>query len=120
MSRVLVMGLGRFGGGVGSARWYAEHGHDVLVTDGKTEEQLAESVAALRPLGVRFRLGGHDESDFDEAEIVVVNPAIPFDNPLVARARAGGATLTTEMGMTLRNWPGPVVRHVNERPSAGS
>jgi UDP-N-acetylmuramoylalanine--D-glutamate ligase len=103
------MGLGRFGGGVGSARWYAEHGHDVLVTDGKTEDQLAESVDALRPLGVRFRLGGHDPADFDEAEIVVVNPAIPFDSPLVARARAGGAALATEMGMTLRLWPGPVV-----------
>jgi len=109
VSRVLVMGLGRFGGGVGSARWYAEHGHDVLVTDGKTEYQLAESVAALRPLGVRFRLGEHDAADFDEAEIVVVNPAIPFDHALVERARAAGATLTTEMGMTLRLWPGPVV-----------
>jgi UDP-N-acetylmuramoylalanine--D-glutamate ligase len=103
------MGLGRFGGGVAAARWYAERGDDVLVTDGKSEEQLEKSVAALRPLGVEFRLGGHDAADFDAAEVIVVNPAVPFDHPLVARAVAGGAALATEMGMTLRNLRGPVV-----------
>ena len=38
-----------------------------------------------------------------------MNPAIPFDSPWIERARAAGATLTTEMGLTLRHWPGPVV-----------
>ena len=109
MNRVLVMGLGRFGGGVAAARWFAERGDDVLVTDTKSEAELADSVAALHPLGVRFRLGGHDPADFDRAEIVVVNPAIPFDQPLVARAEAAGAKITTEMGLTLRHLPGAFI-----------
>ena len=109
MSRVLVMGLGRFGGGAAAARWFAERGHDVLVTDGKRAEALRESIESLRPWKLRYRLGGHDEADFDSAEIVVVNPAIPFDNALVERARRAGAELVTEMGMTVRSWPGPIV-----------
>ena len=31
--RVVVMGLGRFGGGVGVTRWLASRGASVLVTD---------------------------------------------------------------------------------------
>jgi len=109
LNRVLVMGLGRFGGGVAVARWFATQGDDVLVTDMKSEAELADSVAALHSLGVRFRLGGHDPADFDRAEIVVVNPAIPFDQPLVARAEAAGAKITTEMGLTLRHLPGAFI-----------
>ena len=109
MKRVVVMGLGRFGGGVGVARWFAKRGDDVLVTDPKSEADLAASVEELRACDVKFRLGGHDPADFENAEIVVVNPAVPFDHPLVARAEAAGARITTEMGLTLRHLPGVLI-----------
>lgn len=104
MSRVVVMGLGRFGGGVASARWFAERGHEVLVTDLRDEQTLAGSIDALRDCAVTFRLGSHDEADFDAADIVVVNPAISFDHPLVR-----GRRVVTEMGLTLQALPGPVI-----------
>ena len=44
--RVTVMGLGRFGGGVGVTRWLAERGASVLVTDLDTAENLRASVLA--------------------------------------------------------------------------
>lgn len=60
------MGLGRFGGGLGVARWLAAQGAEVLVTDLEPAERLRESVAALRPLvdsgAVTLRLGGHNVS----------------------------------------------------------
>ena len=107
--RVVVMGLGRFGGGFAAARHFAAAGDDVLVTDLRDESVLAESAEAVRSLGARLLLGRHDPSDFDHADIVVVNPAIPFANALVARARAAGAELVTEIGLTLRKLRGPVV-----------
>ena len=105
MSRIVVMGLGRFGGGAAAARWYAERGHDVLVTDTAPEEKLRDSIAAVEPLGVRFRLGGHDPEDFERCDLVVVNPAVPFDHPLVALA----PRYVTEIGLTLQHLRGPVV-----------
>src|SRR5262247_3049956 len=48
--RVTVMGLGRFGGGLGVSRWLASRGADVLVTDLEPAEALPESVAKLRDL----------------------------------------------------------------------
>jgi len=107
--RVLVMGLGRFGGGVAAARWFAEAGHDVLVTDLRPARTMQESVDEITDLGVRLRLGTHDPDDFDRAQVLVVNPAVPFDNPLVARARGHGAEVVTEIGLTLRHLTGPVV-----------
>lgn len=109
MKRVLVMGLGRFGGGAAAARWFRERGHPVLVTDLYDERRLKDSVREIAPLGVEFRLGGHDEADFDETDILVVNQAVPFEHPLVLRARARGKEIVTELGLTLRLLKGPIV-----------
>src|SRR5262245_44217484 len=74
--RVLVMGLGRFGGGIGVSRWLARQGAQVTVTDLAAREELAESIAALEGLPIEFRLGGHDASDLRRCDLLVVNPAV--------------------------------------------
>ncbi|MHC4493430.1 MAG: Mur ligase family protein, partial [Planctomycetota bacterium] len=109
MSRVLVVGLGRFGGGAAAARYFAARGDDVCVTDKRDADTLAASIADVAPLGVRFRLGAHDKADYDAADVIVVNPAVPFDDPLIAEARARGKAIVTEIGLTLRRLEGPVV-----------
>lgn len=48
--RAVVMGLGRFGGGAGVARWLAQCGARVVVTDREPAERLGESVALLTDL----------------------------------------------------------------------
>ena len=65
------MGLGRFGGGVASARFLAAEGYDVCVTDRAPAEELVESVAALQGVPVRFALGDHDPALFDRPQLVV-------------------------------------------------
>ena len=61
--RVTVMGLGRFGGGIGVTRWLAGQGADVVVTDLESQEKLLGSVAKIRDLvdagSVTLRLGEH-------------------------------------------------------------
>lgn len=75
---VTIMGLGLNGGGLASARFFAEHGaKEVIVTDMKTEEELAPSVAELRHYpNVRFALGGHNIEDFRTADMVIKNPGV--------------------------------------------
>ncbi len=75
--RVLVIGLGRFGGGVGVSRWLAQQDCRVTVTDLADADSLAESVAALEGLDITFRLGGHDERDLDATDLAIVSPAVP-------------------------------------------
>ncbi len=74
--RVVVMGLGRFGGGVGVARWLAQQGAMVTVTDQEPAEKLEASMAQLAGLNITFQLGGHDPDILNACDLLVVNPAV--------------------------------------------
>jgi len=108
-TRVTVMGLGLFGGGVAATRFFATRGARVTVTDLRTPEELRESVDALAGLEVTFHLGGHREEDFRSADIVVVNPAVKPDSPYLDVARGSGAELTTEVELLIGLCPAPIV-----------
>ncbi|MFO1095025.1 MAG: Mur ligase family protein [Planctomycetaceae bacterium] len=98
--RVTVMGLGAFGGGEGAARFLAEQGALVTVTDLKPHAALqpaADRVAALR--GVTLKLGSHDPTDFTETDLLVVNPAVQRSNEFLSLAIAAGVSLTSEMNL---------------------
>lgn len=105
--RVTVMGLGRFGGGLGVARWLLERGAFVTVTDLAPAEKLGASVAALEGwLGsgrLALKLGGHAEGDFSGADLVVANPAVPrpWENVYLEAARGAGVPITTEIGLVV-------------------
>lgn len=73
---VLVVGLGRFGGGVGVARWLAGQGARVTVTDRANPESLADSIDALDDLDVTFRLGGENPGAVETTALAIINPAV--------------------------------------------
>ena len=54
--RVTVMGLGRFGGGVGVTRWLARQGAAVTVTDLGSPDDLQASLAQIADLDVTLHL----------------------------------------------------------------
>lgn len=109
--RVTVMGLGRFGGGVGVTRWLAAHGAEVLVTDLDPAEKLEASLAQVRGLvdagAVTLRLGEHNVADFTGADLVVANPAVPrpWDNRFLRAATAAGVPITTEIRLLTERLP---------------
>lgn len=107
--RVVVMGLGRFGGGVGVSRYLVERGAQVLVTDLLPADQLRESLAQLRGvrgLPIEYRLGEHREEDFTAADLIVVNPAVdPRHNRYLQAARQAGVPFTTEMRLLVAALP---------------
>jgi UDP-N-acetylmuramoylalanine--D-glutamate ligase len=108
-TRALVMGLGIHGGGLGVARFLAEQGADVTVTDLRGPELLRSSIEALAGLPIRFVLGEHREEDFRNAELVVRNPAVPASASLLQIARAAGARIEMEMTLFFRLCPGPIL-----------
>lgn len=103
--RVTVMGLGRFGGGVGATRWLARQGARVLVTDLAPPENLRDALDRLAGLDVELRLGRHKEDDFRRADLVVVNPAVPESSGFLQAARDGGVPVTTEINLFVERCP---------------
>lgn len=81
------MGLGLNGGGMAAARFLAENGARVTVTDLRPAEVLQPSLDALKDLDIRFRLGEHKLEDFTSADLVIKNPAVSKDSPFLQAAR---------------------------------
>ena len=107
--RVTIMGLGVFGGGIAAARFFAERGAVVTVTDLKGEDKLAASVEALSDCTIRYRLRRHRVADFVNADIVVPSPAVPRDHRLLRLAAGHGAELQTEMNLFVGRCPARIV-----------
>jgi UDP-N-acetylmuramoylalanine--D-glutamate ligase len=99
--KVLLMGLGSFGGGSGCAQALIARGVDLTITDLRPADQLAESLDQLAGLAWKNALGGHEQCLFDQNEIVVVNPAVPVDAPWLQYAVQRGCQLTTEVNLAL-------------------
>lgn len=99
------MGLGVLGGGVGVARFLAQRGADVTVTDLQPPERLAASIAALEGHNVRYVLGEHREADFLGADFIVRNPGVPPTHPLLLLAASHGIPVYMEMTLFFLECP---------------
>jgi len=107
--RVLVMGLGLQGSGIAAARYAAQQGAVVRVTDMKSPEVLAPSVHALTGLPIEFVLGEHRNEDFLWAEIVIRNPGVPLTSPYLLLAREHGASIEMEIALFFLACPGRII-----------
>jgi UDP-N-acetylmuramoylalanine--D-glutamate ligase len=104
---VLVVGLAREGTAV--ARYLAERGAQVTITDIKPAELLAQPLSALEGLPLHLALGSHPERLLDAADLLVVSPGVPWDMPFLAQARRRGLPLSSETRLFTHLCPAPVV-----------
>lgn len=97
---VLVMGLGRFGGGVDAAKFAHSCGAKVIVTDLAPAEKLRDSIDQLKEFpDIEFHLGSHDVSDFEKADIIIANPAVPGGNKFLKIARLHNKLVTSQINI---------------------
>src|SRR5512145_2556998 len=85
--QVVVVGLALTG--VAVAKFCHRRGARVIVTDGKRADQLAEHMQLLDGVPVTWQLGGHDESTFTSADLVVMSPGVPTLPEMIAARNAG-------------------------------
>jgi UDP-N-acetylmuramoylalanine--D-glutamate ligase len=97
--RVVVVGAGV--AGTGAARALSAEGARVLVTEARSEEDLALA-DELGVLGVEVRSGGHDPSHLDGATLVVTGPGVLPDADVVRWARERGLRVWGEMELGAR------------------
>ena len=109
--RFTVMGLGVLGGGVGVVRYLATKGALVTVTDMRPEQDLKAQLNDLGGLPITFHLGSHQIDDFgsSRADVVVRNPAVPYDSPYLLAARDDGVRIDMEMSIFFRMCPSPIL-----------
>ena len=89
--RVTLMGLGLLGRGVGDAAFLAELGAHLLVTDRKTEAELAASLTQLSGFAnIHYALGEHRVADFQDTDMVIKAAGVPLASPYIKAARDAG------------------------------
>lgn len=92
--KVLVVGIAR--SGIAAARLLASRGAMVIANDAKPESELRDAANELRELGVMLSLGGHPESLFENADLVVLSPGVPADLAPLESARRAGIEIISE------------------------
>ncbi len=89
--KITVMGLGLLGRGVGDAKYLAECGAELIVTDLKSREELADSVAQLESFSnITFVFGEHRLEDFRDRDFILKAAGVPLDSPYIAEAKKNG------------------------------
>lgn len=102
--RVVVVGAAR--SGVAAAILLARKGARVTLSESRPA--IAEA-ASLRAAGVALEAGGHQPATFDAADLVVVSPGVPPEQPLFASAAARGVEVIGELELASRWLRGPVI-----------
>jgi UDP-N-acetylmuramoylalanine--D-glutamate ligase len=98
-----MLGLGRQG--VALARYLAEAGARVTITDQQPAERLEAPMAALSDLPIEYALGGHPESVLDGADLLCLSGGAPVSLPLAQAAVRRGIPLSNDSQIFLENVP---------------
>ena len=105
--KVLVVGLGMTG--VATARFLNKMGAVVTVTDMAKEDELGESVAIIRELGINMELGSHENSTFENVDLIVLSPGVPHAIPQIQRAKDKGIDVLGEIELASKFIDQPVI-----------
>ncbi|MBA7486302.1 UDP-N-acetylmuramoylalanine--D-glutamate ligase [subsurface metagenome] len=107
---VLVMGLGRFGGGVDVAKFTANAGAKVTITDLAPAEKLSGSLKQLEEFpNIEYHLGSHDPADFKQTDIIVANPAVAPDSEFLQIARKHNKFITSQINIFFELCPALII-----------
>ncbi|HLR40205.1 MAG TPA: UDP-N-acetylmuramoyl-L-alanine--D-glutamate ligase [Virgibacillus sp.] len=93
-TNVLVLGLAK--SGTAAALFLIHNGKKVRVNDMKASENN-EAVAELKKVGAEVVIGSHPLSVLEGIEIIVKNPGIPYDNPVLIEAQNKNIPIITEI-----------------------
>ncbi len=103
---VTVMGLGVNQGGLGVTRFLAQSGANVLVTDLKREYELKSTLNELKEYSdIKYVLGEHRIQDFINSDMIIQNPAVPYNSKYLQIARECGIPIETDLSLFLRVCP---------------
>ena len=102
--RAVVAGAAR--SGIAAAQLLVRRGATVTLSE--MRESLPDA-AELEAAGIALELGGHRDATFAAADLIVLSPGVPVNQPAVMAARAAGAEVIGELELASRWLAGRIV-----------
>ena len=101
MPEALIIGFGK--SGVAAARLLKQEGWEVELCDSSTSPTLLEQQQKLASEHITVKLGNTPEfTNSDISKLIVVSPGVPWDIPILAKARELGIETIGEMELAWR------------------
>jgi UDP-N-acetylmuramoylalanine--D-glutamate ligase len=108
--RITVMGLGLLGRGVNVAKFLAECGAILIITDLKSTEQLKGSIDQLKKFPqITYVLGEHRIEDFQNCDMVIKAPGVPLDSIYIAEAHRQGILVEMDASLFAQFFTGTII-----------
>ncbi len=100
------MGFGK--SGQAAARYCVLQGAHVTVTDSRSEPEFADILPGLALLHLKTVFGGHPDSCFEAADMIVVSPGVP-DLPQLTAARNRDIPIIGELELAIQEVKAPII-----------
>ena len=104
---VLVLGMARSGEAV--ARLLHKLGAKVTVNDASDKEESRRQGDSLKAEGIQVVLGSHPLSLLEGCDLVVKNPGIPYDRPIIEEAVQRSIPVITEIEVAYTVTQAPLI-----------
>jgi len=91
------------------ARFYAEQGWRVTVSDTRQPAALQDAMRELSDLSLNYVLGGHPLSLLDDCDLFCTSGGVPFDLPIVQEATRRGIPLSNDGQEFMLRCPAPII-----------
>ncbi len=105
--RATIIGLAREGTAL--ARFLAEQGAVVTVSDLKNKEELQENIAKLKGAPIHFVLGGHPGEVLDQTDVLFLSPGVLPDAHIIVEAKRRDIPISSETRLFTQLCPAPIV-----------
>ena len=107
--KIVVVGAGL--SGLAVCRYALKHGAQVVLSDSRSEHDVRAGGAALDDLGgfVVLDLGGHSETYFTGADLIVISPGVKLTLAVLAAARRVGVPIIGEIELAARMLRCPIM-----------
>lgn len=101
--KITQMGLGLLGRGVGDAKFFAQNGADLIVTDMKSKNELKESLDQLKEYkNITFHLGEHHLEDFRGRDLIVKGAGVPLRSTYIQEVEKFGTPVTMSTALAVK------------------
>ncbi|OHA84132.1 MAG: UDP-N-acetylmuramoylalanine--D-glutamate ligase [Candidatus Yonathbacteria bacterium RIFOXYC2_FULL_47_9] len=105
-----MLGLGLLGRGVNVAKFLAELGAELTITDLKDTQALAPSLKQLTKFkNIRYVLGEHDLEDFKNCDMVIKAAGVPLGSPYIAEAKKNDIPVEMDASLFAKFTPATIV-----------